>query len=162
MKNVIAWVAIDVFEKMCREASIHAPLETGGVLMGYWSKESTEVVVTECVEAGPASVHRMTAFSPDHDYQNKEIARIYGESGRITTYLGDWHSHPNESSYLSRSDRRTLMRIVASRTARAPIALMAVLAGGNPWRLAILSGSSLRSYFGTRKLVIDPCQVTYF
>ena len=33
--------------------------------------------------------------------QEQEIGRVYTASGRCTTYVGDWHSHPGGSLYLS-------------------------------------------------------------
>ena len=52
----------------------------------------------------PAVPHHLI---PDHEYQEQEIARVYATSGRCTTYVGDWHSHPGGALYLSRTDVRT-------------------------------------------------------
>ena len=82
-----------------------------------------------------------------------EIAEHYYASGRVETYLGDWHSHPNGGGRLSSLDRRTLAMIAGFDAARAPRPLMAVLHGGEPWRLAIWLGSRVSSSRKDRMLV---------
>ncbi|MBW3628883.1 MAG: Mov34/MPN/PAD-1 family protein [Gemmatimonadetes bacterium] len=68
--------------------------------------------------------------------RGQSIARIYAASGRVDTYLGDWHTHPGAGAYLSSTDLSTLHRIADCRTARAPTPLMIVLAGGPAWKVA--------------------------
>lgn len=136
-KIATAWVAISVLDIMVGEAERMFPDETGGVLLGYWSEAGDEVVITDVVGPGPAAVHTAQTFHPDATYQEHEIARIYAASDRHITYLGDWHTHPRAGAYLSRRDRQTLQRIAKHAEARAPIPLMAVLAGGDPWTLGV-------------------------
>jgi len=104
-----------------------APLETGGVLMGY--VQGSEAVITNWIAAGPQARHSRSYFEPDYEFQEDEISRIYRASGRVTTYLGDWHSHPGGTLALSRTDRRTLRRISNHSKARAKQPLMMIVAG---------------------------------
>lgn len=127
-----AWLPNSVAEAMRDEAKRTFPLETGGVLMGYWAVEYSELVITHATGPGPEAIHRAHSFVPDYDYQEAEIAKLYKDSGRTSTYLGDWHSHPKEGVYLSRRDRRTLCRIAKHRDARASVPVMAVIGGGEP------------------------------
>lgn len=123
---------------MRAEAERVFPFETGGVLMGYWARAHDEVVITHVVGPGPHAEHRIHSFMPDYEYQEEEVARIYAASGRVATYLGDWHSHPLEDVYLSSRDRRTLGRIARHAEARAPVPVMAVVGGGDPkWLLSV-------------------------
>lgn len=124
---------------MRREADRAAPFETGGVLLGYWTREPTaddggEVVVTAVIGPGPGAVHQRWVFMPDHDYHESEVERVYEVSGRQWTYLGDWHTHPDGPAHLSNKDRVTLRRIASAASARAPHPMMLLLAGGRPWR----------------------------
>ena len=122
---------------MAREAGRSRPLETGGVLMGYWTDSNTAVIST-VVGPGPKARHERHAFWPDTTYQDAEIERIYEDSGQQHSYLGDWHTHPNGSVRTSQKDRKTLLSIALSEEARAPEPLMAILGGaGNEWDLAI-------------------------
>lgn len=124
---------------MTLEAKRTDPLETGGVLLGYWA-DTGEVVVASVVGPGPAAVHRRDRFLPDHAYQEREVALAYRESGRRITYLGDWHSHPSGLGTLSRRDRVTLRRIGNNPGARAPRPLMAIVTSRVKWDLSVWHG----------------------
>jgi integrative and conjugative element protein (TIGR02256 family) len=113
------------------------PLETGGVLVGYWVRSGSEVVITDSIGPGPAAEHGESEFKPDALYQQEQVARIYRSSGRLYTYLGDWHSHPRSSAQLSRVDKRTLYLIAVSRSARAPMPIMAVATKRRQWHLTL-------------------------
>lgn len=105
--------------------------------MGYFN--GVDVVITDWIGAGPSAKHETASFEPDYDYQEREVAKIYHASGRVTTYLGDWHSHPGGGLTLSRTDRRTLERIANHPAARARRPLMMILSGRAPWRFGIWS-----------------------
>lgn len=134
--TVKVWFAKSAVRDMLNEADRVFPLETGGVMMGYWAESGDEVVVCRISGPGPLAVHSEHAFVPDGNYQESEIARVYEESGRVHSYLGDWHSHPREAVYLSPKDVGTLRKISGFADARAPIPIMSVLGGGDPdWLL---------------------------
>jgi integrative and conjugative element protein (TIGR02256 family) len=122
---------------MVREFRLGLPNETGGVLIGYWLEDSEGVVITEAVGPGPCSKHDEMSFVPDWSYHESEIARLYEESGRMHTYLGDWHSHPKSGTNLSLADRRTLLKIAKHTEARVTTPLMAVIAQSDPLTIQI-------------------------
>jgi integrative and conjugative element protein (TIGR02256 family) len=132
------WIANAAIDNLVIEATEKSPSETGGVLLGYQVDNGTATVVTAIVGPGPMAQHSRTAYVPDHDYQEKEIARIYAASERCTTYVGDWHSHPGGSLYLSRTDVRTLRTIARHKNARLSSPVMIVAAFGTPeWNVAV-------------------------
>lgn len=112
------------------------PLETGGILIGYTSGAgSGDVVVVAITGPGPAAHHTEISFEPDHEYQTREIARIYRASKGVNTYLGDWHTHPSSAADLSQRDKRTLRHIASHPPARMDRPVMAILGDGVPWIL---------------------------
>jgi len=132
-----AWIAASTCSFLVEEAHRTLPHETGGVLMGYWSEDQSQVVITRAIGPGPKAQHDTKSFIPDCTYQIEEIARHYHNTGRQETYLGDWHTHPGrQTPMLGWRDRHTLHRIATDPNARAPRALMAILAGP-PWKLRI-------------------------
>ncbi len=133
----IAWVSERNLAEMVCEAERVSPDETGGALIGYWAEPYREAVITDVTGPGPNALHFPYNFLPDDEYQEAEIARLYHASGRLHTYLGDWHTHPRSSSDLSRLDRRTLRKVATHPEARAPVPLMAVLGGGPRWTLKV-------------------------
>lgn len=122
------WIQTSLIALLARDAADNAPNETGGILMGYWAGDSSAVVVTESVPGGPRAVHERLRFEPDSEWQSEQVARRYQSSGRVETYLGDWHSHPGGSARPSSLDRMTARAISASSGARAPRPLFIIVA----------------------------------
>lgn len=125
----MVWFEPRIALAMTAEASRAFPRETGGILIGYGDERSSQSVVRACIGPGPRAVHGRSHFLPDHAYHEREVARLYAESGRVWSYLGDWHTHPCGGASLSWKDRHTLARIARSAEARAPRPLMVLLAG---------------------------------
>lgn len=127
------WVADEALEQLAHEAYQHEPLETGGLLLGYWSAAASEqeILIQAVIGPGPQAHHERSRFEPDAAWQRKQLADVYVASGRITTYLGDWHTHPGDAPSPSRRDRKTARAIANAGDARAPRPLMLILGGGN-------------------------------
>ena len=130
------WWAAAALEAALREAQRAYPLETGGLLLG-WTSEPGAVVITQVIGPGPRATHRATSFTPDAGWQERQLADAYEQAGRRLQYLGDWHSHPRGTIRLSGTDRATLRHIAHERQARAAHPVMAVLAGGPLWQVAV-------------------------
>ena len=128
------------YDEMIVESNLAFPNETGGVIVGYWVVLSQELVVTAVISPGPRAMHEKDRFIPDPEYQEAQVARHYENSGRLHTYLGDWHTHPHSSSRLSRLDLKTFRVIASDPEARAPVPIMGILAGGTPWTLKLWYG----------------------
>lgn len=126
-----AWISKDVLAFMVEEFRRAYPKETGGVLIGYLVG-SKDAVITCAVGPGPCALHSDTRFVPDWSYHESEIARLYEQSARLHTYLGDWHSHPDSYTGLSPTDRRTLLKIAKHTDARVSTPLMGIVGGGDP------------------------------
>lgn len=128
---------------MFAEAQLFAQSETGGMLLGYRTEETGEqgeqgeqIVITDLIGAGPAAVHRRDGFIPDGAWQQERLGEKYVASGRVTTYLGDWHSHPDSSPLPSKKDRKTAKKISRHREARAQQPLMLIVGRDEDrWRL---------------------------
>jgi integrative and conjugative element protein (TIGR02256 family) len=124
---------------MAGEADASAPNETGGMLLGYVSPNTApeDVVVEAVIGPGPNAAHRAARFEPDSAWQQEQLARAYEDSGRTTTYLGDWHTHPGGVAVPSRRDRRTARSIARTTAARLPRPFMVILASDEEgWRAA--------------------------
>lgn len=150
------WLASVVRDAMARDAQEASPLESGGVLIGYWSQSREDAVITDIVGGGPRALRTKYSFLPDQAFQESEIARKYVASGRVATYLGDWHSHPMGLTEPSRLDRRTLKRIVRGHEARLSCALMVIVAGGPDWNIRVWGALSPKHLFGRTTVVSIP------
>lgn len=120
-----------VLAEMEQEARRRAPDESGGILLGYAGRKDPSVLsVLFQIGPGPRAVHERHRFEPDGPWQERQVAAAYERSGRIATYLGDWHSHPNGPGRPSGLDRSTARKIAHATEARCPHPLMVILAGG--------------------------------
>jgi integrative and conjugative element protein (TIGR02256 family) len=108
---------------MSQYAREFAPLENGGILLGWRARE--DLVVIDVRGPGPLALHGRHCFLPDHQWQVAEIDRAFEESKGNLDYLGDWHTHPDGVAAMSELDCATLRRI--ARHVKHP--LMLILAG---------------------------------
>jgi integrative and conjugative element protein (TIGR02256 family) len=129
------WLAQSALTQMRELATQFAPLETGGIIMGY-DTGNEGVVVTEVVGPGPRAKHRRLRFRPDYDYQQTQLESHFAETQGRETYLGDWHTHPAGACALSWLDKRVLVRIAKTPSSGTSSPIMVILADGQPeWHI---------------------------
>lgn len=162
MKQV--WILQEVLDRIQLEAECKAPLETGGLLIGYLSDDDEHVVVTDMIGPGPNAKHRKWTYRPDYRFHREEISRIYATSGGMHTYLGDWHSHPTSSSYLSLLDKRALRNIARFQDnyINRPIMLVLGHAINDDWIPGVWRISPLIHGFPLAKWEYVPLKITLF
>lgn len=114
------WIAQQALRAILTETADKSPLETGGMLLGYCGQERTDVVITEATGPGPNARHRRYTFTPDGRWQQRRLAEAYEASGRVTTFLGDWHSHPGGQPLPSARDLKTARKVSRHKNARTP------------------------------------------
>lgn len=132
--NTVAWLQASVLKFLTAEAVEMSPLETGGVLLGYFAQPGYVPVVLWAGGAGPRAKRSSTYYRPDAAFDESLVAEVYEQTDRRITYLGDWHTHPAPVYCLSRRDKRTLRRIARCRSARTEAAIMLVLIFDQTWR----------------------------
>lgn len=131
----LLWIREDLVQAMFADGSLWAPRETGGLLVGYWSEDETEVVITDIVDAGPKARHGHFSFSPDYEHQQEQLDTILDNGARPLFYIGDWHTHPRGQLTLSWLDHYALWRISRNPQAFAPRPIMLILAGKETWKI---------------------------
>ncbi len=164
------WLPRLLIQRLVDAADAHGDNETGGMLVGYEGAErSDEIVVTDVIGPGPRARHGEYAFNPDGAWQRRQLARLYRASGRVTTFLGDWHSHPRGLPLPSETDVATAARTAANERARAPRPLTLIVGrDADEWLLACyrfidgeLALARVRDFDQTRDLLddLDPPQM---
>lgn len=115
------------------ESDRHAPLETGGILMG--EIHPTAIEIKQLIDAGPEAKRERHRFTPDGPWQRAQVADTYERSEQALAYLGDWHSHPL-GGRPSELDRSTAARIASTPDARCPRPLFLIAtAEDGQWQL---------------------------
>lgn len=126
------WISRPALAEITSLAEQYAPLETGGVLLGW--RKGPDRIVAAVVGPGPRALHGRHMFLPDHAWQLTQIDQAFAGTGGDLDYLGDWHTHPDGAAELSALDRTTLQKL-GRRTVDAVMAIAAPT-GEEGWTLA--------------------------
>lgn len=148
-RKTMVYIPAKLVCQMLEEVDRHIPYETGGVIAGELIGNS-QWIITNITMPGPKAIHKRFSFKPDYEHDENEIARIYRDTNCTSVYLGDWHSHPNSSSYISEKDKNVLEIIAKSKEARMPHPLMLII-GTSPLELGCWT--YLKSRLGRKEFV---------
>lgn len=130
MKQSCIHLGPDLVRALEHEAERRYPNETGGVLLGFADPDDDEQIqLIAQIGPGPKASHEAFRFEPDSEWQQQRITEAYEQSGRVLTYLGDWHSHPRGGKMPSSLDRETAKKIARCAEARAPHPLILIVYG---------------------------------
>lgn len=129
------WILDSELDILICEADKWFPLETGGLLLGYIA-DNSEIIVTKITTSGPNSIHKKYKYFPDDVYDQEAVEKIFYDSKSIYNYLGDWHTHPNGTGFLSGDDKKTMRIISKSEEAILASPSMLILFGNkSSWKL---------------------------
>lgn len=126
-------LAVEAMLELCRRS---APLETGGLLIGYYSDWGDRVVVTQIIGPPRDSQHFRFLFVRGISGLTRRLSRLW-KTGAY--YVGEWHFHPFGPSDPSETDRRQIRAFARDRQLRCPHPVMVVV-GGDPgvdWDLTV-------------------------
>jgi len=126
----------EVLTAMREMAANSRPRETGGTLVGHYSEDLQEAFVTAALEADIGARKQRARFYRPPDDVDGQLARIYEESGGLTHYLGEWHTHPGVAPTPSPTDLATLRGLARSRSVATDTPFMVILGGSLQTRAA--------------------------
>jgi integrative and conjugative element protein (TIGR02256 family) len=126
-RDCLVRVPDEVLELMRRRAAKAAPRETGGTLVGHYSKDNREAVVTKALESMTGARKSRTRFYRPPDDVDGQLARVYEGSGGRIHYLGEWHTHPGGAPSPSTTDLNTLQGLARSRSVATDTPFMVIL-----------------------------------
>jgi integrative and conjugative element protein (TIGR02256 family) len=114
----------DCVEDLLRAYAFGAhPLETGGLLLGWWERQ-VPIIFSAVEVKDPHATRR--CWTRDERRAQEALEQVQ-RLGKHIGYIGDWHSHPADVGP-SGSDLRELRRV--SRQYGDPITLAVVRHGG--------------------------------
>lgn len=108
------------------------PNEFGGLLMGNYINNNTEVVICDVIIPDKFSNSR-TGFISDNNSLNKKLKDFYLRNNGNLIYIGDWHSHPNLSNLYSKTDFESIQLLAKSNAVNThnPLLLIVSYDGDN-------------------------------
>ena len=140
-------VPAEVQSQMETQASASGENETGGILVGYFSEDSS-AIVTAASDAGPNAESSPTHFSRDVEYTQRWLEEQVRATIMRVEYIGEWHSHPSEDTNPSITDITSLAGIANSENylCSQPVALILGCAAGIVLRRTAYSFAPKRPY----------------
>ena len=79
--------------------------EAGGVLIGRYIRDSLDVVVDDVTVPMRGDVRRRCSFFRNRNRHQRAIDQAWRESDGTSHYLGEWHTHPEETPTASPTDQ---------------------------------------------------------
>ena len=104
------------------------PLETGGVLTGYYNAGLDTAVVTGAGGPPPDSERGRTRFYRGTQGLGQALANLWRNK---EYYLGEWHYHPGGSALPSAADVRQMQDIASDDNAHCPEPILLVMGEHN-------------------------------
>ncbi|MRX27292.1 ThiF family adenylyltransferase [Kangiella sp. HZ709] len=81
------------------------PDETGGILLGYFDLNINTIVIVDVLPAPPDSKGSKSSFERGVSGLEEQVQEASKRTAGIVTYIGEWHSHPDDcSTALSNDD----------------------------------------------------------
>lgn len=89
-------ISIDcgVYDKMSNLRNKHLPVETGGILLGYYDFNVNSIVVVEALPAPRDSKASTGSFERGLEGVIEAVVEAGRRTAGIVGYIGEWHSHP--------------------------------------------------------------------
>ncbi len=119
----------EILDAMRKTALSAKPQETGGTLVGHYSEDHRVAYVTGALEAKTGARKERARFYRPPDDVDGQLARTYEESGGLTHYLGEWHTHPEAAPIPSPTDLSTLRGLARSRSVATDTPFLLILGG---------------------------------
>ena len=139
-------LAPQAIAKLSTFAQAALPLETGGILLGWYEHDDIHVADVVVVDDPSATA---TSYRRGREEGNMALA-TYMKSGPVDSpigYVGEWHSHPGPSGP---SPLDTSSFIAITGTAKRPLAQVVMTLHGHEWR-PIVCMSRFNSRFRGRR-----------
>ena len=112
---------------LCRESN---NIETGGILVGYYSRSRDCAIVTDCSNA-PKDSRRGKRFFYRGVYGLQRWLSSLWKLGQRRYYLGEWHFHPFAPADPSVIDLKQMKEDAKDKSYNCPEVLMFII-GGDP------------------------------
>lgn len=117
--------------------------ERGGLLLGELYPDKHEVHLSIATEPGPMDRGTACTWLRDEATSNKVIREAWTDSGGITNYVGEWHTHPADHPVPSWRDRRTMGKLASSSGLVTDFLLLVIVGRKSVW-----SGLWSKEYVG--------------
>lgn len=111
------------------------PYETGGILIGNYSKDLTTANILQITPPPKNSNHKRNSFYRS-SIKLKKILDIAWEQGYY--YLGEWHYHPNSIPIPSNIDIKQMIDFSKAKSLKCPEPILVIIGGNRTdWKITL-------------------------
>jgi integrative and conjugative element protein (TIGR02256 family) len=122
----------DSLSKKLRDLRVaQLPLETGGILLGYYDLNVNAVVLVDALAAPPDSKSSREAFERGIAGLRDAVSEATRRTAGIVGYVGEWHSHPPGHSACPSVDDSYQLVYLALRMAEDGLPVVQLIVGEN-------------------------------
>ena len=114
---------LDLLHKLCEKSN---PYETGGIIIGRYSDDGLTAYVSEITNPPDDSIKKMTSFKRGVNGLQKKLDSLWKDN---LYYLGEWHYHPNASSYPSEYDIKQMILLSNTKGLKCPEPILLIVGG---------------------------------
>jgi integrative and conjugative element protein (TIGR02256 family) len=100
----------DLLKNLIEISNMHYPNEFGGLLIGYYSEDNKHLNITDTILPKSFTASKYS-FERSTRGLEKNLANYYNENPR-KIYVGEWHTHPNNSPIPSSTDISAINTII--------------------------------------------------
>jgi integrative and conjugative element protein (TIGR02256 family) len=140
-----------IIDEMLELCGRSYPLETGGILVGYYSDDSRFAHVTNLISAPGDSESSRFSFQRGVRGIQQFLNQMWL---RKRYYLGEWHFHPGGSASPSGTDSDQMKSIAYAGSYHCPEPVLLILGGNPPQQFALESCVYLRG--ASSPVVLEP------
>lgn len=110
------------------------PWEVGGWLLGYWTADESNVVITHATPPGPCGTPFGVRISARG--HRERFDQAWAASDGHVTFVGDWHTHPGGPVAPSDKDRAALSKLATQHDYGTPQPLAIIVQTPRwPWQI---------------------------
>lgn len=112
IQNINGWEIIldqHFLDKVFKSRFQQLPNETGGVLIGAIDLQRKQIFIVDTLETPSDSKQYPTCFIRGSNGLKDEVMQVKKLSGGTLSYIGEWHSHPNNVDVTPSADDQKVL-----------------------------------------------------
>ncbi|MBS1520689.1 MAG: Mov34/MPN/PAD-1 family protein [Bacteroidetes bacterium] len=122
----------DAISEIKKEILVHYPNETGGVLIGKYDENLRLATIYLATESPKDSEYGATAFKRGVNDIVNNITLAQKKLSTELHYVGEWHSHPNNSPAASPTDLKQMQIFAKTNQLGISVPLLLIVGGKPP------------------------------
>ena len=114
---------------ICNYRQAALPNETGGILLGYFDLKLMRIYIVDALPAPADSIEEKDGFTRGKEGLIEIVQSAQKKTANIVGYIGEWHSHPTDSSTKPSGADLHLLRFLAQQLQQEGLPALMLIMG---------------------------------